>query len=257
MTTMTYENILLSFEDNIAHLRLNRIDKRNAVSNRLLQEIESCFDNFTPDVKVIILSGEGQHFSSGLDLSEHQKRSPFEVLQHSQWWHRVFHKIQFGGRPVICTLHGAVIGGGLELATSTHIRIAESSAFYQLPEGQRGIFVGGGASVRVAKIIGPDRMTEMMLTGRSYDAHDGLRMGLSHYVVNEGEAIDEAYRLARLVASNAPLSNWAAIHAIANISDMSMATGLYTESMAAAITQSSENANNFMQDFLTRKKGEK
>lgn len=252
---MNYENILLSIEGEIAHLRLNRPDKRNAVNNSLLHDIESCFDSFAPDIKVVIFSGAGRHFSAGLDLSEHQVRSPFEVLQHSQWWHRVFHKIQFGGRPVISALHGAVIGGGLELATSTHVRIAENSAFYQLPEGQRGIFVGGGASVRVAKIIGPDRMTEMMLTGRRYGAQEGLRLGLSHYLVDEGEALGEAFRLARQIASNAPLSNWASINAIANISDMSMTNGLYTESMAAAIAQSSDEANNRMQDFLTRKKG--
>ena len=177
------------------------------------------------------------------------------MLQHSQWWHRVFHKVQFGGRPVVAALHGAVVGGGLELATSTHVRVAGRSTFYQLPEGQRGIFVGGGASVRVSKIIGPDRMTEMMLTGRRYDAEDGYRLGLSHYLVDDAEVLPEAFRLARQIASNAPLSNWASINAVANIGDMSMANGLYTESMAAALAQSSDEANKRMQDFLNRKKG--
>ena len=93
---------------------------------------------------------------------------------------------------------GAVVGGGLELATSTHVRVAGRSTFYQLPEGQRGIFVGGGASVRVSKIIGPDRMTEMMLTGRRYDAEDGYRLGLSHYLVDDAEVLPEAMPAARL-----------------------------------------------------------
>lgn len=252
---MNYENIVLRIDGAIAHIHLNRPAKRNAVSNGLLMDIESCFDSLPTEAVVVVLSGEGQHFSAGLDLSEHQVRTPFQVLQHSQWWHRVFHKIQFGGRPVISALQGAVVGGGLELATSTHVRVAERSTFYQLPEGQRGIFVGGGASVRVSKIIGADRMTEMMLTGRSYTAEEGLRLGLSHYLVDEGKALEEAFRLARQVASNAPLSNWASINAVANISDMSMANGLYTESMAAAIAQSSDEANRRMQDFLNRKKG--
>lgn len=252
---MNYENLLVSIADGIAHVRLNRPAKRNAVSNGLLQDLESCFDSLPAEAKVVVVSGEGQHFSAGLDLSEHQARSTFEVLQHSQWWHRVFHKIQFGGRPVVAALHGAVVGGGLELATATHVRVAETSTFYQLPEGQRGIFVGGGASVRVAKIVGADRMTEMMLTGRSYNADEGLRLGLSHYVVAGGRALEEAFRLARQVAGNAPLSNWAAITALANIGDMSMANGLYTESLAAAIAQSSDEAGRRMQDFLNRKKG--
>ncbi len=252
---MSYENILLTIEDRIAHIRLNRPAKRNAVNNGLLEDIEACFDSLGADATVVVISGEGAHFSAGLDLSEHQVRSPFEVLQHSQWWHRVFNKIQFGGRPVVSALHGAVVGGGLELATSTHVRVADRSTFYQLPEGQRGIFVGGGASVRVGKIIGPDRMTEMMLTGRKYDADDGYRLGLSHYLVDEGKSLDEALRLARQIATNAPLSNWASITAVSNIGDMSMANGLYTESLAAAIAQSSDEANRRMQEFLNRKKG--
>ncbi|WP_298596575.1 crotonase/enoyl-CoA hydratase family protein [Zoogloea sp.] len=252
---MNYENILLSIEDGIAHLRLNRPAKRNAVSNGLLQDIEAAFDGLGADTTVVVISGEGAHFSAGLDLSEHQVRTPFEVLQHSQWWHRVFHKVQFGGRPVVAALHGAVVGGGLELATSTHVRVAGRSTFYQLPEGQRGIFVGGGASVRVSKIVGADRMTEMMLTGRRYDAEDGYRLGLSHYLVDDAEVLPEAFRLARQIATNAPLSNWASINAVANIGDMSMANGLYTESMAAALAQSSDEANKRMQDFLNRKKG--
>ncbi|GEC95656.1 MAG: hypothetical protein RLZZ220_3030 [Pseudomonadota bacterium] len=252
---MNYENILLSIEDGIAHLRLNRPAKRNAVNNGLLQDIEAALDGMGADATVVVISGEGAHFSAGLDLSEHQVRTPFEVLQHSQWWHRVFHKVQFGGRPVVAALHGAVVGGGLELATSTHVRVAGRSTFYQLPEGQRGIFVGGGASVRVSKIIGPDRMTEMMLTGRRYDAEDGYRLGLSHYLVDDAEVLPEAFRLARQIATNAPLSNWASINAVANIGDMSMANGLYTESMAAALAQSSDEANKRMQDFLNRKKG--
>ena len=252
---MNYENILLSIEDGIAHLRLNRPAKRNAVNNGLLKDLEAALDGLGADATGVVISGEGAHFSAGLDLSEHQVRTPFEVLQHSQWWHRVFHKVQFGGRPVVAALHGAVVGGGLELATSTHVRVAGRSTFYQLPEGQRGIFVGGGASVRVSKIIGPDRMTEMMLTGRRYDAEDGYRLGLSHYLVDDAEVLPEAFRLARQIASNAPLSNWASINAVANIGDMSMANGLYTESMAAALAQSSDEANKRMQDFLNRKKG--
>lgn len=250
---MNYGNILVTIEDGIAHIRLNRPAKRNAVNSELLQDIENCFDTLPAEATVVVISGEGAHFSAGLDLSEHQVRSPFEVLQISQRWHRVFQKVQFGGRPVVSALHGAVIGGGLELATSTHVRVAEANTFYQLPEGQRGIFVGGGASVRVAKIIGPDRMTEMMLTGRSYDAEEGLRLGLSHYVVPVGKGLDEALRLARQIATNAPLSNWASITAVANIADMSMANGLYTESLAAAIAQSSDEAHRRMQEFLAQK----
>ena len=92
---------------------------------------------------------------------------------HSQLWHRCLEPIEQGDVPVIAVLQGAVVGGGLELAAACHIRIAEQSTFYALPEGQRGLFVGGGASVRVSRLIGVARMMDMMLTGRTYGAEEG------------------------------------------------------------------------------------
>ena len=90
-------------------------------------------------------------------------------------WHRVFDRIEHGTLPVISVLKGAVVGGGLELASTTHIRVAETSTFYALPEGQHGLFVGGGGSVRIPRLIGAHRMTDMMLTGRVL-----VRRGGSH-----------------------------------------------------------------------------
>ena len=147
-------------------------------------------------------------------------------------------------------MQGGVIGGGLELALAAHVRIAEADAFFQLPEAQRGIFVGGGASVRLARVIGADRMTEMMLTGRKYCAADGHRLGLAHYLAEPGSGRQMAAELAAQVAANARLSNWAAINAVARIRDMSMSDGLFTESLTAAFTQSSQDAPERMKAFL-------
>ena len=87
-----------------------------------------------------------------------------------------------------------------------NVRIAEPSVRFQLPEGRRGIFVGGGATVRVGRILGPDRMREMMLTGRSYGSEEGVQLGLAHYAVEEGKALPLALKLARKIADNAPFS---------------------------------------------------
>jgi (methylthio)acryloyl-CoA hydratase len=160
--------------------------------------------------------------------------------------------MQFGGLPVVAALHGGVIGGGLEIAAASHVRIAEPSTFFQLPEARRGIFVGGGASVRVARLIGAGRMTEMMLTGRRYDAEDGLRLGLAHYLVGQGEAEQKALELARAIAANAPLSNYLTIQAVARIDDMAAAEGLFAESMAAALAQTSDDARAGLRAFLAK-----
>lgn len=234
-------------------LRLDRPDKRNAINDALLAELEAFFAGPPADCRAVVLAGNGAHFSAGLDLSEHKARDAEGVMKHSQAWHRVFARIQFG-LPVVAALHGGVIGGGLELAACAHVRVAEPTTFFQLPEGQRGIFVGGGATVRVARIIGAHRMVEMMLTGRSYDAQDGLRLGLAHYLVGAGEALPRAIELAGKIAGNASLSNYAILNGIARIEDMSAQDGLFTESLLAALAQTGEEAQARLNQFLTRKK---
>lgn len=174
-------------------------------------------------------------------------------MRHSRGWHAVMDRIQFGGVPVISAMFGAVIGGGLELASSTHVRIAEPSTIFQLPEGRRGIFVGGGATVRVGRILGADRMIEMMLTGRKYGHEEGKALGLAHYAVGEGEALDLAMELAAKIASNAPLSNYIMVQAIARIEDMAKADGLFTESLCAALTQTSPDALEGLAAFLEKR----
>ena len=98
--------------------------------------------------------------------------------------------------PVIAALRGAVIGGGLELACAAHIRVAEPTAYFALPEGQRGIFVGGGGSVRLPRLIGVARMTDMMLTGRVYSATEGASYGFAQYLTEEGNGLAKAMELA-------------------------------------------------------------
>jgi enoyl-CoA hydratase/carnithine racemase len=240
-------------DDAIATITMNRPDKRNAMSDPFIAELEAAFSTLPEAVRVVILTGTGGHFCSGLDLAEHVERSAEEGIYHSRNWHRILDLIQFGGRPVVSAMMGAVIGGGLEIASATHVRIAEPSTVFQLPEGRRGIFVGGGATVRVGRILGPDRMTEMMLTGRKYDAEEGTRLGLAHYAVGEGEAMEVARVLATKIARNAPLSNYFMIQALARIGDMSRADGLFTESLAAALSQTTPDAEEGLRAFLEKR----
>ena len=249
---MSEQLVKTSYEETIYTVTLARPEKRNAVSDRLLAALEQALIATPQGTRVIILAGEGKHFCAGLDLSEHQNRDPFGVMQHSRGWHRIFDRIQNGGIPVVAAMQGAVIGGGLELATATHVRVSEPSTIYQLPEGRHGIFVGGGASVRVATIIGAGRMCEMMLTGRILDADEGLRLGLSHYLVGEGESLSKAQQLAKRIAENAPMANWAMVSAISRINNMAADDGLFVESLTAALTQTSPEVVARIGQFLNR-----
>lgn len=248
MTVLT-----IAVDAGVATLTMNRPDKRNAMNDALLEAIEAFFARPPEGVRVAILTGTAGHYCSGLDLSEHVARDAEGTMRHSRNWHRIMELVQFGGLPVVSAMFGAVIGGGLELAAATHVRIAEPSVIFQLPEGRRGIFVGGGASVRVSRIVGADRLTEMMLTGRKYGAEDGLALGLAHYAVGEGEALAKAREIAARIASNAPLSNYVMIQALARIEDMAKADGLFTESLCAALTQTSPDAREGLEAFLQKR----
>jgi enoyl-CoA hydratase/carnithine racemase len=162
-------------------------------------------------------------------------------------------RVEFGPVPVVAALHGAVVGGGLELASSCHIRVADESTFYALPEGSRGIFVGGGGSVRIPKLIGASRMADMMFTGRVYNAVDGEKIGLAQYLVPKGQAFEKALELAKRIAQNAPLTNYALMHALPRIAEQNADHGFFTESMMAAIAQSAPEAKARVKAFLDGK----
>jgi (methylthio)acryloyl-CoA hydratase len=239
----------------LLHVRLNRPAKRNAISDTMVQQLHTCFVNLPEGTRAVVLSGEGDHFCAGLDLSELVERDIGSAVWHSRMWHAAFDAVQFGRVPVVAVLHGAVVGGGLELAASCHIRVAEASAYYGLPEGQRGIFVGGGGSARIPRLIGVARMTDLMMTGRVYDADEGQRVGLSHYVVAEGQGMAKAVELATRIASNAPMSNFAVMHALPRIADQSQSEGLFTESLMAAVAESTPDAQDRLRAFLEGRAG--
>src|SRR5271169_4894169 len=196
-------------QGDFAILRLARPQKRNALDDETILGIEAFFTTLPDGVGAVLLHGEGENFSAGLDLSELQERDIKQGIAHSGLWHRAFEKIQFGKVPVVAVLHGAVVGGGLELAAAAHVRVAERSAYYALPEGSRGIYVGGGGSVRLPPLIGVARMMDMMLTGRTLGAEEGQAIGLSNYLVDDGEGLAKGIELAHRIAGNAPFTNYA------------------------------------------------
>ena len=248
---------LLGPAQHLAVVRLTRAAKRNALSDGLVAALRDAFQNLPASVRAAVLTGEGEHFCAGLDLSELKERDAGAGLHHSRSWHVALDAIQYGAVPVVAALHGAVVGGGLELACAAHIRVADDTTFYALPEGSRGIFVGGGGSVRIPKLIGVARMTDMMLTGRVYNAEDGERIGLAQYLVPAGSAFDKAMELAERIAGNAPLTNYALMHALPRIAEQPADHGLMTEALISAIAQAAPEAKERVRDFLSGKAGTK
>ncbi len=243
-------------EGNVAVLRLSRPAKRNALNDETVLGLRRFFTELPSDIAAVVLHGEGEHFCSGLDLAEASAMpDTHAAVLHSQMWHRAFHEIQFGRVPVITVLHGAVVGGGLELAASTHVRIAEASAYYGLPEGQRGIFLGGGGSVRLPRLIGVARVQDMMFTGRTLSAEEGQAVGISQYLVPDGQGLAKGLDIARKIAGNTPLTNMAIMHALPRNGEGDPSTGFFTESLMAAMAETAPEAKQRLRDFLEKRAG--
>ncbi|MES2363990.1 MAG: crotonase/enoyl-CoA hydratase family protein [Pseudomonadota bacterium] len=247
---MSNKDLHFEMRGDIAVIRLSRPAKRNALGDALILALRDQLENLPAQAKAAVLCGEGEHFCAGLDLSELKERDAGQGLHHSRMWHAALERVQYGPVPVIAALHGAVVGGGLELASACHIRVADESTFYALPEGSRGIFVGGGGAVRIPRLIGAARMTDMMLTGRVYNAVDGERIGLAQYLVPNGQALAKAMELAGRVAENAPLTNYALMHALPRIAEQPADQGFFTEALMAAVAQSAPEAKTRVKAFL-------
>ncbi len=247
---MTHPDLNIEVRGAVAVVRLNRPAKRNALSDGLILAIRDAFEGLPDTVRAAVIDGTGEHFCAGLDLSELKERDAGQGVHHSRMWHKALEAVQYGPVPVIAALHGAVVGGGLELAAACHIRVADETTFYALPEGSRGIFVGGGGAVRIPRLIGTARMADMMLTGRVYKAEEGERAGFAQYLVPAGTAFDKALALAERVAQNAPLTNYALTHALPRIAEQPSDQGFMTEALMAAIAQSAPEAKQRLRDFL-------
>ena len=251
LSDLTLHNLTVAVDDaGIAVVSLNRPTKRNALDEATIEELIDVFSTMPRSgVRACVLRAEGTHFCAGLDLVEHWKadRSAADFMHVCLRWHEAFNKMEYGGVPVIAALKGAVVGGGLELASSAHIRVADQTTYFGLPEGQRGLFTGGGATIRVADLIGKARMIDMMLSGRLYRGQEAVDVGLAQYLVDDSEA--KAMELARAAARNPPLSNFAICSAISHMQNMSALDAGYAESVVAGVVNTQEAAKERLRAF--------
>ena len=230
--------------DGVWGVTLNRAEKRNALDIATIEELVDFF-SVAPraGVRAVVLAGAGDHFCAGLDLIEHhnEDRSPADFMHVCLRWHEAFNKMEYGGVPIIAALQGAVVGGGLELASSAHVRVMNETTYFALPEGQRGLFTGGGATIRVTDLVGKSRMIDMMLTGRVYHGAEAMAVGLAQYIV-EGSSYDAAVELARKAAQNLPLSNFAICSAVSHMQNMSAMDAAYAEAVVAGVVNTQPDA---------------
>ena len=240
------DDTLVSYalEGPIALIGLNRPDKRNAISDAVIDALRAAVQRAHDEAQVGVLFGHGSNFCAGLDLAEALARAtgkiapPRKRKRHN--WHVAFDEIQRGPIPFVGALQGAVVGGGLELAMATHVRVCDRSAFFGLPEGQRGIFVGGGGTVRIQRVVGTTVMTDMMLTGRLLNPDEALAVQLVRYVEPEGAALTKARELATRIAQNTLETNWKIVNVLPRVMDLSHDDGLFMEQLNSAMARPPE-----------------
>jgi len=251
LTDYSLQNLTLTADDaGVVEVTLSRPTKRNALNADTVEELLDVFSTLPRrGARAVILAAEGDHFCAGLDLVEHhaEDRRPEDFMHLCLRWHEAFNKMEYGGVPIIAALKGAVVGGGLELASSAHIRGADNGTYFALPEGQRGLFTGGGATIRVADLVGKARMIDMMLTGRTYRGQEAIDVGLAQYMVEDSLA--EARRLAARAAENLPLSNFAICSGISHMQNMSALDAAYAESVLAGVVNTQKDARERLDAF--------
>ena len=243
---VTYELLTNEHGGKVALLGLNRPDKRNAINLAVIDRLRSLIERVHDEADAAVIFGHGACFSSGLDLAEALARAngtaPVPKKRKPHNWHTVFDLIARGPVPFVAALHGAVLGGGLELASAAHIRVAEEGAFFGLPEAQRGIFVGGGGTVRIQRIIGYTVMADMMLTGRLLTPPEAERHNIVRYLTPAGGALPKAIELANKITQNTHDTNWRITNVLPRINDLSHDDGLFVEYMNSNMARGPEAA---------------
>jgi enoyl-CoA hydratase/carnithine racemase len=252
---MSEELATYELDGEVAIVGINRAAKRNAVNGAVMDAMHACFRRAAEEARVGILFGHGVHFSAGLDLAEAASRigdgaAPLKPWERGRWTVPL-DLVARGPIPWVAALTGACIGGGLEIASACQIRVADETCFFALPEGKRGIFVGGGGAVRIQRLAGYARMADMMLTGRVLSAAEGERANLCQYVVPAGAAMAKAKELALAIASNPPNTNWAICAGLPRLNDMSHADGLFFEGLIGGGARNTEGASR-ISAFLDR-----
>lgn len=247
--------VYLDISDHIATLTIQS-PPANALSSQLIRDIDDKLGEIEKDetVKVAVLHGEGKFFSAGADIKEFtsmQHASDYESL--GKEGQKVFSKIENFSVPFIAAIHGAALGGGLELAMSCHIRIVSENAKLGLPEMTLGIIPGFAGSQRLPLYVGVPKAYEMILTGEPISGKEAVTFGLANYAVQDNDYFDEAMKLAKKIASKSKPAINQVMDLIPYAKTTQFAEGVDAESKAFGKIFGTNDASEGIQAFLEKR----
>ncbi len=251
---MSYENITYAVEHGIAHVVLNRPEKRNAIDQAMIDDLHRACDALESDdsVRVAVLSGAGgKAFAAGADIAQLRERRAREALQVINA--RLFQRVEDLPCPTIAAITGYALGGGCELAMACDLRVAGRSAKLGQPEVALGIIPAAGGTQRLPRLVGLGRAREIVFTGRMVGADEAERIGLVNRVVDDAEVLAAAAELAGEIAKQGALAVRLAKIALNTSSRAGHQTGTLVEQLAQAVLFESDEKMARMTAFLEKR----
>lgn len=251
-----YETVKIEVKDRLWVLTLNRPSKYNALNQQMVKDLQEVFKEFaaSPSSEVGIITGEGKAFMSGADISEIIQRSPVENEIYNRGIIDAFNLLERQSKPVIATINGFALGGGMELALACTFRIAAVEAKFGLPEVGLGILPGAGGLSRLPRLIGKQQAMRLILTGEIIGAEEALRLGMVMKVVPGGQLMEEAKGLAQKILEKAPLAIRQAKDAVEMGLDMTAEQAIIYADRNLGILIRSEDMKEGMKAFLEKRK---
>ncbi len=225
----TYEHILVEKEETIAIVRLNRPKVHNALSHALIGELTNALNILDKDksVKVIILTGNERAFAAGADIGEMAQETSVSLMLKDPF--SIWDKIRNTKKPIIAAVSGFALGGGLELMMNCDIVVASDNAKFGQPEINLGIIPGAGGTQRLIRLVGKNKAMEMILTGEMINAQEAFRIGLVNKIASVETCLEEAKKMAKVIAKKSPIALQLAKDAILKSFETSLSEGLQHE----------------------------
>lgn len=254
---MEFQNIILTKEDYLAILTINRPKALNALNGDTLFEIEAAIKDVKadPNIKVMIVTGSGdKSFVAGADITFMLPLSPAEGRYFSDVGEKVFRQFELMEKPVIAAVNGFALGGGCELAMSCDIRLAAENALFGQPEVGLGIIPGFGGTQRLPRLVGEGRAKELTYTADTINAQEAYRIGLVNHVYPLEQLIDEAKKMAKKIASKGPLAVGYSKFAIGKGMQVDIDTAMSIESDMFGMSCATEDKFEGMTAFVEKRK---
>ncbi len=243
-------------KEKVAILTLDR-PPANALARSIIEALAEQLNEIEvdPSIKAVVIHGEGRFFSAGADIKEFTEVStPEEFSQLAKNGQDVFARIEASEKPIIAAIHGAALGGGLELAMACHMRIAETGTKFGLPELNLGLIPGFAGTQRLPRLVGTPKATEMILTSEPIDAEEALRWGLVNQVVEPEGALDAAMALAHKASAKSAVSVSAALQSLQLARSGRFEEGVQFEAESFGKVFVSEDAREGISAFIEKRK---